>query len=121
VRLAPAHSCRRCNHWIEGDWPRATPEQRKALEAQMNGGECGTCQQARLHAAEAFIWAIEAVRQYERAFGPGMAPQPLRDRVAAAGDALTRAGLNGPQTRPSRNGTVKSASRAGARDERRRN
>jgi hypothetical protein len=97
-----AHSCRRCRKWLEGDWAKADAAGRKAILAQMGQGECWPCQKVRLLAAFEFIRQLNAVRTFEMLQGQGSAPQTMLLALADADDALTRAGLPGRQTRPTR-------------------
>lgn len=41
--LKSAHSCRLCRRWLEGEWSRATPEERVEIQRQMTAGHCDDC------------------------------------------------------------------------------
>lgn len=41
--LKSAHSCRVCRRWLEGEWPRATAEQKVEIQRQMDVGRCDDC------------------------------------------------------------------------------
>lgn len=42
-KLKSAHSCRRCRRWLEGEWARASAEERVELQRQMSNGICDVC------------------------------------------------------------------------------
>jgi hypothetical protein len=41
--LAHSELCRMCSRWLEGDWTRADPAEKRELERQMAVGRCDDC------------------------------------------------------------------------------
>ncbi len=41
--LKGSFSCRTCRRWLEGEWSRATPDERVEIQRQMAAGHCDDC------------------------------------------------------------------------------